>query len=146
MRRTAVLVLLAALVVSCAEDYADLYEPAPTTTAAVTTTLSAAERRERAAARAETQRLMKEMNRTPSASLAGSPNADERDFDNCLLFNETILAVMDDYYSGETNAHTALGSARVALETMKGLDCGRFSAVVAEEMRTMDQALRSVGY
>lgn len=146
MRRTAVLVLLGALVVGCAAD-GEPAAPAPTTTAAVTTTtLSEAEREERAAAAAEAKEFVKKMNRTPSSSLTSSPSVGERDFDNCVLFNETILAISEDYYSGQTDAHTGLASARIALSAMKGLDCGRFSPTIARAMADMDRALRAVGY
>ena len=144
MHRTAVLVLLGALVVGCAADE-EPAAPAPTTTAAVTTTtLSEAEREELEAARAESRQFVKEMNRTPSSPR--TTTSDERDFDNCVLFNLTILAVMDDYYSGQTDAHTGLASARIALAAMEGLDCGRFSPTTARAMADMDRALRDVGY
>ena len=70
----------------------------------------------------------------------------ERDFDNCKLLNDTILAVSDDYYAGEVDGHTGLSSIRLALETMEALDCGRFSPAAAREMAEMDRTLRSVGY
>ena len=72
--------------------------------------------------------------------------SDNPDFKTCDTLNETIQEIVDDRQAGRVDDHTALASVRLALETMRGLDCGQYSSVVAREMANMDEALRSVGY
>ena len=71
---------------------------------------------------------------------------DNPDFQTCDTLNETIQVIVGDYQAGRVDGHTGLSSIRLALSTMEGLDCGRFSTVVAREMPNMDRTLRSAGY
>ena len=70
----------------------------------------------------------------------------ERDFDNCRMVNLMMLSTIEDGEAGIVSPHEAFSSARMGLDTMEMLDCGRFSAVAAREMANMDRVLRSVGY
>ncbi|MDE0657425.1 MAG: hypothetical protein OXH58_15185 [Acidimicrobiaceae bacterium] len=70
----------------------------------------------------------------------------DRDFSTCERLNDTIQVIVDDYQAGRVDGHTGLSSIRLALSTMEGLDCGRFSSVIAREMTNMDRTLRTAGY
>ena len=114
-------VLLAALTVGCTSTDR---QPTTTNTVAATTSLPATTRP------------------VPTTTHV----RDHPDFKTCDTLNETIQEIVDDRQAGRVDDHTALSSVRLALETMSGLDCGRFSSVIAREMANMDEALRSVGY
>ena len=121
--RLAIIALTVALAVGCASDTRQATQADPVTTTRATQATTRAAR---------------------------TTTTTDPDLKTCELFcerlNDTIQVIVDDYQAGRVDGHTGLGSIRLALPTMEGLDCGRFSSVAAREMANMDQTLRSAGY